>query len=307
MGRRAIKFLQTFACILVIAAIMMLIAYGSISPCDAARNKIKSLVKANLLADEKDGNILAALVGNYAADSIASNMLLEAAEGSETPLRCAQVLWRLESGNAGKSRSSAHHSPSTNLSDSPPIIYKHIAPSLSDEMIIEKAKLCTMPLPHEEKAHEIPPYLLAAIAATESGRWHARLNIPLPWPWTVSTGGKQHYFETKQDAIVFVQKLNREPLTLNPDIYVGCMQINLKYRPKSEQDLQQVFDPSTNVAWAAVTLQDKYRQTGNWLKAVSMYDSNTGLSEQKYLALIERNKSRIAGEISSAQSARGKN
>ena len=55
----------------------------------------------------------------------------------------------------------------------------------TDNTLVEGAKLCTRYLPRHERQYGIPVHLLAAIASTESGRYHHALGLNLPWPWTI--------------------------------------------------------------------------------------------------------------------------
>src|ERR1700729_2748973 len=65
-----------------------------------------------------------------------------------------------------------------------------------DNTLVEGAKLCTRYLPRHERQYGIPEHLLAAIASTESGRFHKALGMNLPWPWTINVEGTGYFFDT---------------------------------------------------------------------------------------------------------------
>jgi len=120
-----------------------------------------------------------------------------------------------------------------------------------------------------EKSQAIPDGLLKAIGFTESGRI-APDGRRVPWPWTVNAEGQGYYFETKKDAIAFVQGLQTRGVSV---IDVGCMQVNLYYHPKAFASLDAAFDPATNVAYAAKFLNELQVETGDWAVATQYYHS----------------------------------
>ena len=98
----------------------------------------------------------------------------------------------------------------------------------SADPMIEGARQCTQYFPAEEQKNAIPAHLLAAIASTESGRWHNGMGLALPWPWTINVEGKGYYFDTKAQAIAKVAALQRQGVR---SIDVGCMQVSLLHHP----------------------------------------------------------------------------
>ncbi len=164
--------------------------------------------------------------------------------------------------------------------------------------LIEGARQCTQYFPSEERKNSIPTHLLAAIATTESGRFHKGLGMSVPWPWTINVEGKGYYFNSKAEAIAQTQSLLAKGVQ---SIDVGCMQVNLKHHPKAFANLNQAFDPSTNVAYAAKFLHDNYATLGDWIKATAAYHSRTPVYGQQYLVDIERSWNRIVGKVAEAR------
>ena len=175
----------------------------------------------------------------------------------------------------------------------------HAAPA---DPLLEGARQCTQYFPVQEQKQSIPTHLLAAIATTESGRWHDGLDMFVPWPWTINVEGKGYYFDTKGEAIAQTQRFMAQG---KRSIDVGCMQVNLKHHPDAFASLEQAFDPSTNVAYAAKFLHDNYADLGDWIKATAAYHSRTESYGNKYLVAIEQSWNRIVSRVAAARSRGG--
>jgi hypothetical protein len=172
--------------------------------------------------------------------------------------------------------------------------------ALSDPLI-DGARQCTQYFPVEEKKNNIPTHLLAAIATTESGRYHKGLGMSVPWPWTINVEGKGYYFNSKAEAIAQTQNFIASG---RQSIDVGCMQVNLKHHPKAFENLNQAFDPATNVAYAARFLSTNYATLGDWIKATAAYHSRTAVHGQRYLVEIERSWNSIVGKVAQARASK---
>lgn len=171
----------------------------------------------------------------------------------------------------------------------------------SDDPLIDGARMCTQYFPVEEKKNAIPTHLLAAIATTESGRFDKGLGMAVPWPWTINVDGKGYYFNSKAEAIAQVQNLRARG---HESIDVGCMQVNLKYHPNAFANLNEAFDPATNVAYAAKFLHDNYATLGDWIKATAAYHSSTPIYGQQYLTEIEQSWNRIVAKVAEARASK---
>jgi hypothetical protein len=175
-------------------------------------------------------------------------------------------------------------------------------PAFATDALIEGARLCTQHFPEAEQKNGIPTNLLAAIATTESGRWHDGLGMAVPWPWTINVDGKGYYFNSKAEAIAHVQEFQRQG---HESIDVGCMQVNLKHHPHAFANLEQAFDPAANVDYAATFLHDNYAELGDWIKATAAYHSRTPVYGNQYLGEIERSWSRIVAKVTTARANMG--
>ncbi len=170
------------------------------------------------------------------------------------------------------------------------------------DALIDGAKQCTQYFPVNEQHYRIPVHLLAAIASAESGRWHEGLGMPLPWPWTINAAGKGYYFNSKAEAIAKAQSLMAQGIK---SMDVGCMQVNLKHHHKAFANLNEAFDPLTNVAYAAKFLRTNYDDLGDWVRAAAAYHSRTPNLGSKYLKRIEVTWNRIVERVRMAQAKNG--
>ena len=168
----------------------------------------------------------------------------------------------------------------------------------SADVLIEGAKQCTQYFPTEERNRTIPVHLLAAISTTETGRYHEGLGMAIPWPWTINVEGKGYYFSSKAEAIAATQKFIREG---KRSIDVGCMQVNLKHHADAFRNLNEAFDPATNVGYAAKFLRNNYDEMGNWIKAAAAYHSRTASKGNSYLGRVEKNWTNIVNKVRAAQ------
>jgi len=136
----------------------------------------------------------------------------------------------------------------------------------------DEAAACLGFIKSTEKTQNIPDGVLKTIGFRESGRQLAD-GRQVPWPWTVNAQGAGHFFDTKADAIAFVQSLQQQGIDV---IDVGCMQVNLHYHPGAFESLDAAFDPETNVAYAGEFLNALKSETGDWTVASQYYHSRNG-------------------------------
>jgi len=131
-----------------------------------------------------------------------------------------------------------------------------------------------------EKEYQIKKHLLTTISSVETGRWDAKRQQKLAWPWTVNAQGKGTFFKTKAEAVREVKRLQKAGVK---SIDVGCMQINLSYHPDAFRSVEEAFDPRKNVEYGAKFLKNLYERKGNdWMKAAMAYHSSAPEKAQKY-------------------------
>jgi hypothetical protein len=137
---------------------------------------------------------------------------------------------------------------------------------------------CAVHVAQYEKHHNIPTGLLHAISKVESGRKDITGRI-VAWPWTVNAEGQGYYFPTKEAAIKAVQKMQLKGIK---SIDVGCMQVNLYHHPRAFRNLNEAFDPDTNVAYAARFLTGLKNEHASWRTAVAHYHSANPVHHTSY-------------------------
>jgi hypothetical protein len=113
----------------------------------------------------------------------------------------------------------------------------------------------------------------------------------VPWPWTVNAQGQGYYFDSKKDAIAFVQELQAQGVSI---IDVGCLQVNLYYHPNAFASLDAAFDPATNVAFAAKFLTELKSETGDWSVATQYYHSRTPYLGEAYAERVALDGNNVA-------------
>lgn len=150
---------------------------------------------------------------------------------------------------------------------------------------LEVRSMCGSYTSAAAERYGIPPHLLDAISIAESGRWDTARHASVAWPWTVSSGGDGKFFPTKGEAIAEVRRLKAAGVR---NIDVGCMQVNLMYHPEAFASLDEAFEPSNNVAYAASFLKGLFQATNHWMTAASYYHSQTPSLAAEYLRKLEK-------------------
>jgi hypothetical protein len=134
-----------------------------------------------------------------------------------------------------------------------------------------------------ERAQDIPPGLLQAVALAESGRKHPAHGRHQAWPWAVRAGAEGFYLPSKAAALAKVRALRQEGRS---NIDVGCMQINLGYHGSAFRSLEDAFEPAHNVAYGARFLKELQHETGSWARATGRYHSAEPDRSQAYRARV---------------------
>jgi hypothetical protein len=137
---------------------------------------------------------------------------------------------------------------------------------------IDDTRVCGVETLRQEKAQAIPDKLLHAISLVESGRWDADRKASFAWPWTVTAEGEGHFLPSKEAAIAEVERLQKKGID---NIDVGCMQVNLRAHPDAFANLDQAFDPASNVSYGARFLAELRASTPDWQTAAGYYHSQT--------------------------------
>ena len=163
----------------------------------------------------------------------------------------------------------------------PPGARAGIATNLS--ATLPPGEQCRMAIVAAERAHGVPPQLLAAIGRVESGRRDPTTGVWGAWPWTINAEGQGFYFNTKAEAIAAVDAMHARGVR---SMDVGCMQVNLMHHPAAFSNLDQAFEPMVNADYAARFLVRLYGQTADWTKATANYHSANPANGEPYAAKV---------------------
>lgn len=128
----------------------------------------------------------------------------------------------------------------------------------------------------------IPVNVLRAITRTETGRTEAGHLVP--WPWTVNMEGKGHWFDTEDEAKLFVFKAFKGGAR---SFDIGCFQINYRWHGHAFRTIEDMFDPLLNTEYAAEFLAQLYKEFGNWSAAAGAFHSRTAEHATRYSARFD--------------------
>ena len=142
---------------------------------------------------------------------------------------------------------------------------------------------CDLAAAKAESDWNLPPGILSAVGAVESGR--AGPAGTAPWPWTINAAGRGTYHETKEEAVATVLTIMARGF---PYIDVGCFQVDIAYHPGVFRSLDEAFDPDHNAQAAAQILLTQRINSADWGSAVARYHSATPALGSAYLERVRR-------------------
>jgi len=146
---------------------------------------------------------------------------------------------------------------------------------------------CERSIRGAEKKYALPPYLLAAIALTESS-YEGR-----PSPFAMNVSGRPYFASGTQDMENVVARSGGESASID----VGCLQVNLRWHAGRFRDWRSLLVPNYNAEYAALYLVELYRKYGSWNAAVGAYHSRTPWKSANYACLVSRRWSQIFGSV----------
>ncbi len=160
----------------------------------------------------------------------------------------------------------------------------------------ERLNPCFSAIHRVGQQFSVPEDLLVGVALTETGTKSANGNRE-PWPWSANVEGKGYRFNSRAEAISFVEKQRRAGIR---SIDVGCMQVNLRWHGQAFSSVAQAFDPETNVAYAAGLLADEHSATGDWSTAAGRYHSYNPNLSVGYKRVVAQNRQRLPAGFATA-------
>ena len=134
----------------------------------------------------------------------------------------------------------------------------------------EVGKAAEVPSVYRETArlYGIPPVLFYAMALQESGR--TVRNVHRPWPWTLNVGGDAYYYDSQTEMWDALRGFVMEGRT---NIGIGLLQVTYPYNGHVLSDVYSAIDPYMNLQMGALILLERYRESGDWWRAVGHYHS----------------------------------
>lgn len=115
----------------------------------------------------------------------------------------------------------------------------------------------------------IDPYLLYAVALTESAR--VLNDTVAPWPWALNRKGETIYLDGPKAAAARVRSLLA---TGHQSIDIGLMQVNLRWHGHRVQRAEDLLDPVTNLHVGADILAESIASApGDLILGVGRYHS----------------------------------
>jgi len=147
------------------------------------------------------------------------------------------------------------------------------------------SRLCDESIEIVAASSFVPREVLYKIARLESGRHMDGRHVS--WPWSLNNGGKGYFLKDSATALSTLSSLRAKGKT---NIDVGCMQLNIRWHADFFDSLQQMMNPLDNVRYAARYLEQLYKETGSWEKAVKFYHSRNAKFNTVYYAKYKKMK-----------------
>ena len=152
------------------------------------------------------------------------------------------------------------------------------------------SQLCDQSIEIVAQNSFVPREIIYKIARLESGRHVNGRHVS--WPWSINNGGKGYFLKDSTTAISMLSSLVAQGKT---NIDVGCMQLNIRWHAEFFDGFRQMMNPSDNVRYAARYLEQLYKETGSWEKAVKFYHSRNAKFNSVYYAKYKKIKSPDTG------------
>ncbi len=147
----------------------------------------------------------------------------------------------------------------------------------------DDAALCNAAAMRISQDTLMPQEVLLALTLVETGR--KRGGQFQPWPWTVNMEGKGYWFDTRAEALTFVEESYASGAR---SFDVGCFQINHRWHGEAFTSFNQMFEPLDNARYAAKFMTSLFNEGGSWSWAAGAYHSRTESLASKYRARYER-------------------
>lgn len=157
-----------------------------------------------------------------------------------------------------------------------------LAACISSASAGQSQNICEREMLRAAQANDVPVAVLYAVALTESGQ-RGGLN-----PFAMNLAGRSVFSAGLDEAVNVFEQARRDGVKL---IDVGCMQVNHYYHGKNFASLEEMFEPSRNVDYAARFLKRLRSNEGSWTAAVARYHAgpNNEPAQKSYVCAVVAN------------------
>ena len=142
--------------------------------------------------------------------------------------------------------------------------------------------ICEREMARASRTYQVPLAMLYAVGLTETGR---RGSLQ---PYAMNIEGKAFFGADLDQALRRFAEARQAGAKL---IDIGCMQIDHHYHAGHFASLQDMFQPSRNVDYAAQFLKTLKAQEGSWTLAVARYHAGPGNNpaQKQYVCAVISN------------------
>jgi soluble lytic murein transglycosylase-like protein len=132
------------------------------------------------------------------------------------------------------------------------------------------------------KKYDVPLGVLYAVGMTETGQ-KGSLH-----PYALNIEGPSFFAANVKEAIQRFEEARKGGAKL---IDIGCMQINHYYHASHFRSIDEMFDPHSNVDYAAQFLRDLKAREGSWTLAAARYHAgpNNDPAQKRYVCAVITN------------------
>jgi soluble lytic murein transglycosylase-like protein len=146
----------------------------------------------------------------------------------------------------------------------------------------EASNICEREMTRAAKKYDVPLGVLYAVGLTETGQ-KGSLH-----PYALNIEGPSFFDSNLQQALRRFEEARKSGAKL---IDIGCMQINHHYHSSHFRSVEEMFDPSLNVDYAARFLRELRAQEGSWTMAAARYHAgpNNNPAQKQYVCAVITN------------------
>ncbi|WP_435693899.1 lytic transglycosylase domain-containing protein [Rhizobium lusitanum] len=144
------------------------------------------------------------------------------------------------------------------------------------------AGLCEREIQSAAAKYGIPEGILYSVGLTETGRKGSL------YPYALNIEGKPYFPASQNAALLTFAAAKQNGAKL---IDIGCMQINQYFHGENFTSVAAMFDPHSNVEYAAKFLRDLHDRHETWTMAVARYHAgpNNNPAQKVYVCRVIAN------------------